>query len=348
MRLPPSLRYLPSRLQVAFNPWLWLGILLTGIVGIYAWEYRQNPAQLWQISATSPNGSEDPTSTDVLLESLTPDEQAIAAELDNVELLLAQLDSDVSALTTGGEESAAAALNAYSINASGEISESGVERLNRYIDEYNFLGTNAKGANVQPERSEAPTPGEASSESVLTLQPTSQTDRTASALAEALARQQIEQEAAANSSPEPSSTPSGEAAETATAETASTEGTSDSQAFSFDQPGVTPGRLEGLNRAFIRTTPNMSPPPGTTGYVPPTSLPDFTRANQAAGVNPFGAQPSGLGRSTVPSSVDLPDRSQVLPPADSTVVTPLPIPTVDGSSQVEPDRPRNAWEAFFD
>ena len=125
MRLPPSVRYLPSRFQVALNPWLWLGILLTGVVGVYAWQYRQDSGQLpWQIGATGLGSSGDATSTDVLLESLTPEEQAVAAELDNIELLLAQLDSDVSALTTGGDASAAAALNEALADAPEVSSES--------------------------------------------------------------------------------------------------------------------------------------------------------------------------------------------------------------------------------
>ena len=128
MRLPPSVRYLPSRFQVALNPWLWLGILLTGVVGVYAWQYRQDSGQLpWQIGATGLGSSGDATSTDVLLESLTPEEQAVAAELDNIELLLAQLDSDVSALTTGGDASAAAALNEALADAPEVSSESSVE-----------------------------------------------------------------------------------------------------------------------------------------------------------------------------------------------------------------------------
>ncbi len=120
------------------------------------------------------------------------------------------------------------------------------------------------------------------------------------------------------------------------------------QAFAFDQTGVSVGRLEGLDRAFLRTTPNMSPPPGTTGYVPPTTLPDFSRINQTA-TSPFGTQPSpaALDGGAFPY-VDVPDRSQALPPAESEVVTPLPIQTFDGSSQAEQDGPRNAWEAFFD
>ncbi|MEO1509080.1 MAG: hypothetical protein AAFU84_15695 [Cyanobacteria bacterium J06633_23] len=135
MRLPPSVRYLPSRFQVALNPWLWLGILLTGVVGVYAWQYHQGSGQLpWQIGATGLGSSGDATSTDVLLESLTPEEQAVAAELDNIELLLAQLDSDVSALTTGGDASAAAALNEALADAPEVSSESSVERLTRSID----------------------------------------------------------------------------------------------------------------------------------------------------------------------------------------------------------------------
>lgn len=349
MRLPPSVRYLPSRFQGILNPWLWLGILVTGVVGLYAWEYRQNPGQLpWQLGTTGFGSSGDATSTDVLLESLTPEEQAVAAELDNVELLLAQLDSDLSALTTGGDASAAASLNALSTGVEADAAESTAERLSRYVDEYSFLSTDTTGSNFQTGSSRQSTVGQQSA-------PAS-TPRSAdavpltSALAEAFERQQ-----AASAIPANPATPNSgitnansrnePAADTATADTA--DASENSPTFSFDQSavdqtGVTPGSLDGLNRAFIRTTPNMSPPPGTTGYVPPATLPDFNRSNQAAGVAPATALPG----SSVPT-VAAPDRSQVLPPAQGPVVTPLEIPTFDGSSQQAPNQPRNAWEAFW-
>ncbi|MGD1949934.1 MAG: hypothetical protein ACFB14_09835 [Leptolyngbyaceae cyanobacterium] len=321
------------------NPWLWLGILVTGIVGIYAWEYRQNPGQLpWQIGATGLGDSGDATSTDVLLESLTPEEQAVAAELDNVELLLEQFDSDISALTSGGEESAAASLN-ESLDG-GEPAETSVERLSRYIEEYNFLGTGARGSNVESERR----PGASLAQQPLTLQadePATVLPR--SALSDALTRQQLaEQEAAA----QPVQETEGQPIDSNLAE--SPDGTdAETSNFSFDQSGVVPGSLNGLNRSFIRTTPNMSPPPGTTGYVPPATLPSFSNQNQQAGVVPFSTQqPSTRSFESVTPSA--PERPQVLPPAERGVNTPLPTPTFDSSSQTDPDQPRNAWESFWD
>ena len=321
------------------NPWLWLGILVTGIVGIYAWEYRQNPGQLpWQISETGPGSSGEPTSSDALLESLTPEEQAVAAELDNIELLLEQFDSDISELTSGGEESAAASLN-ESLDGS-EPAETSVERLSRYIEEYNFLGTGARGSNVEPERR----PGASLAQQPLTLQagePATVLPR--SALSEALARQQlVEQEAAAESAQNAGGQPlDGNLAESPEGSDAETSN------FSFDQSGVVPGSLNGLNRSFIRTTPEMSPPPGTTGYVPPATLPSFSNQNQQAGVVPFSTQ-QPASRSFERVTPSAPERSEVLPPAEQGVNTPLPTPTVDSSSQPAPEPPRNAWEAFWD
>lgn len=345
MRLPPSVRYLPSRFQGILNPWLWLGILVSGVVGLYAWEYRQNPGQLpWQLGTTGFGSSGNSTSTDVLLESLTPEEQAVAAELDNVELLLAQLDSDLSALTTGGDSSAAASLNALSAGVEADAAESTVERLNRYVDEYRFLGTDATGSNFQTARPGQATVGQQTTPSASTSQAT---EAAPSALAEAFARQQAVP-VTPNSNASNTTSSIGEPVRGTAPAAANSD--QNSSTFSFDQgaidqTGVTPGSLDGLNRAFIRTTPNMSPPPGTTGYVPPATLPDFNRLNQAAGIAPLPTQPSP--GSSVPT-VTAPDRSQVLPPAQSPVVTPLEIPTFDGSSQTTPNQPRNAWEALWD
>ncbi|MEM8613132.1 MAG: hypothetical protein AAGF93_14015 [Cyanobacteria bacterium P01_H01_bin.105] len=352
MRLPPSVRYFPSRLQTVFNPWLWLGILVTGIVGVYAWEYRQNPGQLWQLGEADSGFSGDSTSTDALLESLTPEEQAVAAELDNVELLLAQLDSDISALTAGGDLSAAASLN-EALGISGETGESGVERLTRYIDDYSFLGTRARGSNFQAAKDNLAVPVQRPTESVLTLQ--SEADQSSgaqasgvlppNALAEALARQQAEQ--AANST-QTDSDPINSDLSTlpGSNSTATPSEGSNTPTFSFEQTdtGVVPGSLGGLNQPFIRTTPNMSPPPGTTGYVPPVSLPSFNQGTN--GASPFSTPPSGAFSNS--PSVTVPGRSQVLPSAESSEAPPLEIPTFEESGQTTPNQPRNAWESFWD
>ncbi len=340
MRLPPSVRYLPSRFQVLLNPWLWLGVLLTGVVGVYALEYHQNPGRLpWQLSSTGLGQSGDSTSTDVLLESLTPEEQAVAAELDNIELLLAQLDEDLSVLTTGGEASAAASLNASSTGVDADqadapevLTESSVERLNRYIDEYRFIGTRAPGSNVTPQRNEALALVQEPSETAQSPSSIAQT----SALADAFARQQARSEIAV---------PEASTSELPGEVSLEDEIEADPSTLFFDQSGITAGSLDGLNRSFIRTTPNMSPPPGTTGYVPPASLPDFNRLNRSNGAVP--TQPSAGFGSSAPT-VNIPERSQVLPPAQNSVVTPLEVPGFDGSSQATPNQPRNAWEAFWD
>lgn len=330
MRLPPSVRYLPSRLQIVLNPWLWLGVLITGIVGIYAWEYRQNPGQEpWQLSSTGSVG--DSTSTDALLDSLTSEEQAVAAELDNIELLLSELDSDVSVLTSGGESSAAASLNAALADTpSSAETESPVARLNRYIDEYNFIGTNARGVNLQTPQSEAAATQQPP-ESVLTLKPFLTAEQNTSVLFQGFSRQLQQPENPAGTSP---------------GNTPTAEGDASDSAFSFDQTGVVPGTIDGLNRTFIRTTPNMSPPPGTTGYVPPASVPSLANPSPGSGLTP--ASPAVPSFGTSAPAVTIPNRSQVLPPATNPVVTPIEIPTVDGTTQTTPQQPRNAWEAFFD
>lgn len=338
MRLPPSVRYLPSRLQFVFNPWLWLGLLITGTVGIYAWEYRRNPGRIpWQFSSTGQNIADNAPPINGGIDSLTPEEQAVAAELDNIELLLNQLESDVSLLTSGGDSSAAAALNAALAQANGEVeSESPVERLNRYVDEYNFSGGTTNRSASPDTASTADGGQKPASDSVLSVKPFLATTPETSALSQSASRPQAQAgstDAAATGATAISGT------EQENAEAGAT--------FSFEQsqPGVIPGSLDGLDRAFIRTTPNMSPPPGTTGYVPPASLPVVPA--EPPGTNSF-ASPAATAPSLNNSGPTPSDRSQVLPPPTNSVVTPLEIPTVDGSTQVTPQQPRNVWESFFD
>lgn len=338
MRLPPSVRYLPSRLQILFNPWVWLGFLVTGIVGIYGWEYQRNPGRMpWQLSSTDESTVSDAAAGGVI-DSLTPEEQAVAAELDNIELLLNQLESDVSQLTSGGESSAAAALNAAIAEATGtgtEDSESPVERLNQYIDEYSFGGgtTSPQPATVVAPSRQQPAALSAQKQSTsnaLTVQPFLASPPAVSPLSTAVSGKQA-QPGTAPQSP-------GNSLEQEETRDGST-------SFSFDQTGVIPGSLDGLNRSFIRTTPNMSPPPGTTGYVPPASLPVLPNAPEPPGTNSFASPATtapSLGNG-VPGA-----RSQVLPPVTNSVEPSLEIPAVNGSTAVTPEQPRNAWEAFFD
>ena len=156
-----------------------------------------------------------------------------------------------------------------------------------------------------------------------------------SALAEAFARQQSQTNVP---------TPSENIEEEELSETEVADSTDEYTLF-FDQSGVSAGSLDGLNRSFIRTTPSMSPPPGTTGYTPPASLPDFNQLNRST--NTLPTQPATGFNSRTPS-VNVPDRSQVLPPAQNSVVTPLETPGFDNSSQTNPNQPRNAWESFWD
>lgn len=350
MRLPPSVRYFPSRLQVIWNPWLLLAILVTGVVGVYAWEYRQNPRQLpWQIGSTGLGSSGDATSTDVLLESLTPEEQAVAAELDNIELLLEQLDSDVSSLTTGGEASVAASLNESLGGVNAKPGESGVERLTRYVNEYSFIGTGAKGSNVADEPADVLVQ-RPSTESILNLNPdgATQPERLVpyNDLSDSLARQQSE--LSLPTLPTDIESRQLLPTETSNGDAASLDEAADVGVTSgVDQTGVVPGSLEGLNRPFIRTTPNMSPPPGTTGYVPPPILPNFNQQNQSAGTTPVPSQQSFDSFNL--SSPSSPDQTQVLPPADGgNVAAPLETPALGGTSQPASDQPGNAWESFWD
>ncbi|MGG6238138.1 hypothetical protein ACQ4N7_05815 [Nodosilinea sp. AN01ver1] len=91
-------------------------------------------------------------------------------------------------------------------------------------------------------------------------------------------------------------------------------------------PWMVEGSLPGVDQRFIRTTPQMSPPPGTTGYRPPP------------GLAPSPAVPAPERGAIAPAPLNLDFGSPVTAPAgngqvrsqpgplDSNVSTPLPQP----------------------
>ena len=113
------------------------------------------------------------------------------------------------------------------------------------------------------------------------------------------------------------------------------------------QQGVIRGSLPGVaGVSFIRTTPMMSPPPGTTGYTPPTSL-GLSTFRQS--FNQFSNTPES---SAVTPSTEFrqPQRPDNVLPGENAYQLPSPgsiTAPVGATTSPEVNLPTNNWDSFW-
>ncbi|MBE9076054.1 hypothetical protein IQ241_01885 [Romeria aff. gracilis LEGE 07310] len=322
MALPPSLRYLPARLRPLGSPLVWCPVLAMALIAAFIWEYRSNPA--WLESLRRPPGLDEATVDDEAI--LLPEEELGGLDLQSLNALLngASLNPETagspsllerarigSAAGTGSDLSAADGGR----GASGQSDSP----FAAYLDQYRFIGAG-------PENSASPEvpflPGmpaapEASSRRPLITGPAP--NSTSSALGQAIAERLQSQNAANPPRPAQSASRSSSNANSADRENSDSSVISAEAAAPFSQQGVSPAQLPGGSINFLRTTPEMSPPPGTTGYRPPASinLPQFSNAAPGGFNNLEPAAPGAFGsrvpRQTTVPNANLPNVQRTLP-----------------------------------
>jgi hypothetical protein len=326
MRVPPSIRYLPARLQPLGNPAILLPAFAMLLTGIFVWEYRTHPEWL-----KLPEGDVTtlPTTT-----GLSTDERAQVADIDNLGVLVEQTQANLPQLppvagqtTPGQDPNTQLGQNQANQPTNGinpDQANSSGNPFQTYLDQYRFLGAPSVSAapnqasvnrNMSQLRLANGSQGGSSGNNRLFLLPSGNNNPSregTSALARAMAAQQQTQ-APANAGLEANSrnalgTNGTNSSLNATGTSAQPTGLAQSQANAglpsnntnpanlnlsqtapFSQQGVVRGSLPGSPTTFLRTTPQMSPPPGTTGYVPPASLnlPTFSNTyNRPTGIAP--------------------------------------------------------------
>ncbi|MGP1371321.1 MAG: hypothetical protein ACTS3T_00730 [Almyronema sp.] len=305
MALPPSIRYLFARLQPAAQPVVWGPVLVLTLLGVVFWEYRNHPEWLagFEIDRQSPSVQLPET-------ELTLDEQAALAQVDSLDVLLADLDASTPAIQPDTPE-------ASLFNQLTKIADSEPLRTNNYSP-YNSNPAQPRPVSP-PSTLDNPARSTASALNLSALlgTETAAEPSQASALQTALSRlptqtENSEGRSPASSATQPSTAPD-RIANTDAAASATLPGT---------RPGVGPIR-------FIPTTPSMSPPPGTTGYTPPATL------NLAPNNYPGGNAYTNLTTPALPqvqSGFDnLPNRAAttpVLPPSASNLYSQPQVPQV--------------------
>ncbi|MEM9904686.1 MAG: hypothetical protein AAF921_06660 [Cyanobacteria bacterium P01_D01_bin.44] len=345
MSLPAVLRYLPARLRPLQNPVVWMPALALAFVGIFAWEYKNHPEWLqW-------NGVDSQTALET---GLTPEEQAGIAEIDTLDLLINEANSNSPAASSPEaidlETASETEPPAQSIGQAPTQDQA--TPFADYLAQYQLPGGSANGANTAVQASSSTSPslqaasGSNTSNSNLFLlsQPTSASQD--SALSRALSDR-----AAANST-QPADSPQASQTRpnlTDSAESAESAGTNN---LPLNQSGVIRGQLpNNPNVNFIRTTPAMSPPPGTTGYQPPASI-NLNTYDRT--LNRSGQFTPGVPSTTAPApSFEVRQPQQpagVLPGQVNTGIAQpqTQLPGASGSVTTPDTEPSNAFDDFFD
>lgn len=283
MALPTPIHYWLVRLRALNRPVLWgggLGFLLLGLVGQ---QYFSHPEWL---RSFVPNETDPSRSTDSLSD-LSQAELADLAEIDNLGWLLNQLQPQTaSALDETPNPRPEASTDALALPRPTPLAAADdASPFAAYLERTQFRVSpaTAEGADA------AAAVGQGSLNRPRLGQATAPESPFPNPLQQLLAPSQpaaapSEEDMRAGTTDDPASPP---AASTSRPGLSSTSGLT-------PPPWAVEGTTPGVNQPFIRTTPEMSPPPGTTGYRPPPSLAPSAPTNGGLGLSPPAAAPLNL------------------------------------------------------
>jgi hypothetical protein len=321
MALPSNpIRNWLVRLQALNRPRTWGVGLGLGLLAVVSYQYGTHPEWL----SLFERASEGPTRPGSA--NLSDQELAELAEIDNLELLLNQLQPlTASTLTTeqnGAPESGnlLETLQQAQPNSEGDSPQitpqspfaAYLERTQFNVSEFLSQETvTANSDSANPSRDE------------LSGRPLEPLPAISSQAALSPLQQALAQSGGGNfgSSANILVSPGGEEAQASTTATSVVEPSAATTA-----PGLTPppwvveGSIPGVNQRFIRTTPEMSPPPGTTGYTVPSTLQTSGSGSLSTSILPQPA-PIDLNLGPVPpATTSIPGAGAnppgtVLPPA---------------------------------
>jgi len=361
MAKPAFLRYLPARLKPLGKPAVWAPLTVFALLSTLLWEYHKNPDWF----------NRQPVRDFTPASSLSPEEEARLSEIDTLEVLLngsrasddtktvkSQINPDVTILESSSDEADSEASAA-----------SGTGDSRTLLEKYPIPGTASTERTFSPNQSQssqsaAGLPGRSSGLSNASsigatfdasgLSNSAGAPVTSSALADALNRREAARAAAQNA-------PDSEARSQPSLPSSGA-----SNSVGQTQTGLTSQPVPG---AFIRTTPDMSPPVGTTGYRPPatSALPTFNVVPPQPTRSPYSgasgvaaqqqrASQSGAGQFRVPtvapigqgslgqssSGQGVPAPARVAPPSvGAPAVPPGSLYTAPTSVQPDQGRPIN-------
>ncbi|NET35938.1 MAG: hypothetical protein F6K19_28580 [Cyanothece sp. SIO1E1] len=310
-RTPSALRYMKARLKPLSKPMFWCPAMVLMVSTAFFWEYWTHPEWLQQVEGNGPGSDQ------VGLGS-SPEDRAIGADIDSLPVLINELeeiaipalDPDSPLMIMRSQEPDTQSLLLQKADeatdntaASAKLSQptprqTGLSLLGTSTPDYGlanttaglsgFLGnptSSADAINVLSSDTSSISSGLGLSSRRSSLQ--SDLSALTNPLQAALEDQAaIKQQATSLS--ESSNSRQLQVRESEQTTTPGRNLVSGEQALST--PGVAPSSIvpqQALpsNLSFIRTTPQMSPPPGSTGYTPPSTLssPNLNRNFRAPG-----------------------------------------------------------------
>jgi len=299
---------------------VWVPLTAFALLGTFAWEYLRHPDWF----------SRDPMTSLTPSSQLTPEEEAQLSEIDTLDVLLSgsrapegtatvtsQINLDTPSVDSQNKDADASTANsgvdlsAYPIPGADSITSSGASTLSPA----------QPSVFSDPSR---PTTRPAVSGSSFNfgdgLANTTAPTAPRSALAEALDRREADLAAIEQSS--------GASAPTLFGNQRGTENGASNGVVMSEDTGVLPTATPVNPGSFIRTTPEMSPPVGTTGYQAPATsrLPAFNVVPQQPTRGPYSLPSESTSQFAVPT-----------PPASQAVSSPvLPTPAIGSQLLVAP------------
>ncbi|MEM9009258.1 MAG: hypothetical protein AAGE59_37875 [Cyanobacteria bacterium P01_F01_bin.86] len=342
MDLMPLFRFIAKRLKSLTRPIPLVSGVTLVILAIFISEYVKHPE--W-FGTYSQEGDEPNPSLD--LSSLTPEEQAAVADIDNLSVLFNDLgisqqgNPTIQAIPQDvdqAQDSLFQDLLVLSESAEAESSLEGANPFQQYLNQYRFIGQtpqgNIAGSSIPNNLPGAlPTVSQPGTSALFQTGSSVSPNRT-SALQQALNNQgpatvatPIEEGSDAALSNGEEQLPNG-SEPTAT----SSDNSAPSNSEGLGSQAVT---IPGVAFPVLPTTPEMSPPTGTTGYTPPASL---EYVQPIPGSNSTSSFPTSGTTLPSPSSAGVPS----IPSAGSATPN-LATPQVDVSNgAVTPSLPSTA------
>ncbi|MBE9113048.1 hypothetical protein IQ273_27060 [Nodosilinea sp. LEGE 07298] len=259
MPLPPAVRYRLVRIQAISRPLrrpvVWGSLVGLGLVAVVVPQYLRHPE--WR-SQYNPAVDSPAVNPDTDLGTLSSEDLADLAEIDNLALLLNELQPTTSTaldLPTASDRLALPQATPAEISASPFAQYLERSRF-RFSPAPSGVADEGESAIAVENRSSTIAPG--------------QRQPSAAASTEALPPSSLQQALSERLNSRPTQSVD---AESSTEPGAAANGPTEALTSGLTPPPwMVEGSLPGVDQRFIRTTPQMSPPPGTTGYTQPPGL----------------------------------------------------------------------------
>ncbi len=268
MPSPPAVRYRLVRLKAISRPLrrpvVWGTLAALGIGAVVVPQYLSHPEWRSQYDAAVDSPAVNP---DTDLSALSSEDLADLAEIDNLALLLNDLQPTAStALEVPTADTDRLAL------PQAAPAEDPASPFAQYLERSRFRFSPTPSDAVdegKPAIRAAIRPGIALENRSSTIAPGQRQPLSGSTSTEGLPPSPLQQALSERLSRSAQSTSAEPSAETRSAANSPTEAPTSGLT---PPPWMVEGSLPGVDQRFIRTTPQMSPPPGTTGYTQPPGL----------------------------------------------------------------------------